>query len=354
MKISFIIPFAAMSGGNRVVSIYACKMQERGHEVLVVSQPARTQSLRQKLSRWWQNKTVLTGKTKAPVFDELGDAHVVLDRRRPPISSDLPDADIIVATWWKTAEWVAALPPEKGRKVYLLQDYETFDRQIEDVVATYSLPLQKLAVSSYIRDSVARHDGAGEIAMIPNSVDLEHFNAPPRAKNKTLKVGFLYTKSPRKNVALALEALHLAKERLPHLQVLAFGGKPPSKDLPLPEWIDYHISPPQTQIPKLYAACDLWLFTSLHEGFGLPLLEAMACRTPVLATSAGAAPDLITASNGCLLEGRADAFSDAIVHFDDMSDDHWRQMSEAAYRSTHSYSWDDATDRFVNYLEAMQ
>lgn len=288
------------------------------------------------------------------MFDALGEGHRVLESRRAPVASDLPDADIIVATWWKTAEWVAALPPEKGRKVYLLQDYETFDRQIEDVVATYSLPIRKIAVSGYIREAVAQYDGAGQIAVIPNSVDLTHFNAPPRARNQTLRAGFVYTNSPRKNVGLALEALRLAKARLPHLQVLAFGGKPASEKLPLPEWVDYHISPPQARIPELYAACDLWLFTSLHEGFGLPLLEAMACRTPVLATAAGAAPDLIDATNGCLLEARAEAFADAIVGFDAMADADWRLRSDAAHRSAHTYSWDDATDRLLDFLENVQ
>lgn len=356
MKITFLIPFAAMSGGNRVVTIYAQKMIERGHDVLVVSQPRKSPSLRTKLSRWWHRRPINSQKPSAPIFDFLGARHVVLDQRRPPLADDLPDADVVVATWWKTAEWVAALPPEKGKKVYFLQDYETFDRQTEDVVATYNLPLQKFAVSSYIQNAVAQHITADseQITVIPNAVDHSHFNVVPRQKNDVFTVGFIYTNSPRKNVKLALEALQIAKARLPHLRVIAFGGKAPTAELNLPEWVDYHINPPQKKIVDIYSSCDLWLFTSLHEGFGLPLLEAMACRTPVLATRAGAAPDVIDGNNGVLLDTDADAFADRISFFDEMTDENWLSWSDAAHQSVHSYSWDDATDRLLDFLKDLK
>lgn len=44
---------------------------------------------------------------------------------------------------------------------------------------------------------------------------------------------------------------------------------------------------------KLYAACFLYLFPSIHEGFGLPALEAMLCGAPVLASDASCIPEVI-------------------------------------------------------------
>jgi glycosyltransferase involved in cell wall biosynthesis len=44
-------------------------------------------------------------------------------------------------------------------------------------------------------------------------------------------------------------------------------------------------------LPGLYAACALLVFPSLAEGFGLPLLEAMACGAPVIAANASAIPE---------------------------------------------------------------
>lgn len=45
-------------------------------------------------------------------------------------------------------------------------------------------------------------------------------------------------------------------------------------------------------LPALYSAADALLFPSLYEGFGLPILEAMACGTPVLTSTGGSCPEV--------------------------------------------------------------
>lgn len=50
---------------------------------------------------------------------------------------------------------------------------------------------------------------------------------------------------------------------------------------------------PQSLMPFLYSAADLFLFPSLYEGFGLPPLEAMACATPVVASRVGSLPEVL-------------------------------------------------------------
>ncbi|MEG4213288.1 hypothetical protein [Microcoleus sp. S13_B4] len=60
-------------------------------------------------------------------FDKVDVESRVLETYRLITDVDVPDADIIMATWWETAEWVAKLSPSKGTKVYFLQHYEAFD-----------------------------------------------------------------------------------------------------------------------------------------------------------------------------------------------------------------------------------
>lgn len=348
MRITFILPVAGVNGGTRVIAIYARLLMARGHEVFIVSQPwVGSKGLRASLKRAIR-KSCANPPDASSLLGFLGPKHKILDRQRPPVAADMPDADIIVATWWETAEWVAALPPEKGRKHYLLQDYEVFPYlPVDRVAATFDLPLTKIAVSSYIRTELAENHDAREVHVVPNAVDLVQFGGRPRSKSKQTTVGFLYTSTPRKNISLAIDAINLAKKRLPDLRAEVFGLNPPDVALPLPEWVSYHVAPPQVEIPRIYAACDAWLFTSEKEGFGLPILEAMACRTPVLATRAGAAPDLIDGTNGVLLPGSAEAFADKILRFANMSADEWSAFSEAAYSTVASYTWDDATDRLI-------
>ncbi|TCM75883.1 glycosyltransferase family 4 protein [Rhodovulum steppense] len=351
MRITFILPVASQNGGVRVAATYARLLQERGHLVTVVSQPlwkprGRKARLR-RLLRLEKPKPF----QPTPLLDCLGDRHRVLERGRPVEARDLPDADIVVATWWHTAEWVARLPASKGRKVYLLQDYEVFPHlPMDRVAATYRFDMHKIAVSSYIRDTIQTNHGINGIEVVPNAVDLDQFKALPRSRNTDLTVGFLYTPVQRKNVLLAIESLELARHLVPGLKALAFGRKHPSDELLLPDWIAFRQAPDQAEIPGIYAACDLWLFTSDHEGFGLPILEAMACRTPVLATRAGAAPELVNGENGLLLPGDPQAFAREIARFAGMSDAEWLRYSVAAHATATAYTWEDAADRFLASL----
>jgi len=349
MKITFVMPLASTNGGIRVVATHARILHARGHDVTVISQAGRPPAGWKPLAKRLLGMRKRHAAVPSPLLDFLGPKHRILGQRRPLDAGDVPDADVVVATWWATAEHVAALPPSKGQKFYLLQDYEVFPNLPADrVIATYHLPLWKIAVSQYIRHEIETNHGAQVVGVVPNAVDLDQFAAPIRNRNEAVTVGFLYTQRPRKNIALAIEAIRLAKTRRPDLRVKVFGSKPPDAALPLPPWVDYHQDPAQQDIPGIYAACDAWLFTSEKEGFGLPILEAMACRTPVLATRAGAAPDLIDGTNGTLLPGTPEAFADEIQHFADMSDTDWQGFSAAAHHTATAYTWQDATDRLLD------
>jgi glycosyltransferase involved in cell wall biosynthesis len=149
----------------------------------------------------------------------------------------------------------------------------------------------------------------------------------------------------------SFEAYRLAREQRPDLKLVGFGGFDYHDDTSCPGFDRYAVAPPQSALPGLYASCDAWLFGSDSEGFGLPVLEAMACRTPVIATPAGAAPELLAEGGGVLLEGfDPRQMAQAILQVAQMDDTQWRSLSNQARQLACSHTWDDAADQLAQVL----
>jgi glycosyltransferase involved in cell wall biosynthesis len=108
------------------------------------------------------------------------------------------------------------------------------------------------------------------------------------------------TVQPRKNYQMLIQAFAGVAANWPHTLAIA-GGKGWLYDEMLAEierqalngrvrfigFVD------DADLPALYTGADLFLFPSLYEGFGLPLLEAMACGVPVLTSNASCLPEVV-------------------------------------------------------------
>jgi glycosyltransferase involved in cell wall biosynthesis len=281
-------------------------------------------------------------------FDGTNVPRKLLDCWRPIVDADLPDADVVIACWWETAEWVANLSAAKGAKAYFIQHHEVHSYLPKDrTEATYRLPMHKIAIAKWLVDVMRDRYGDADVSYVPNAVDIEQFTAPPRGKQTAPTVGMLYTPARWKGCDVALRAFDLAKQRVPDLRMVAFGSSQPQPRLPLPDGAEFAYQPPQDRIKDFYAKCDAWLFASRLEGFGLPILEAMACRTPVIGTPAGAAPELLEGGAGILVKPEdPNDMANAIERVARMNGEEWRAMSDLAYDRATRYTWDDATDRF--------
>jgi glycosyltransferase involved in cell wall biosynthesis len=268
-----------------------------------------------------------------------------------PLPDEVPDGDVIIATWWETAEWLDRLPLSKGIKVHFMQDYELWGGDATRVHAACSLPFPKITPSKWVLDLIHSELQQLETCHVPNAVDGELFTSPLRTKSNPLTVGFTYTSFAAKGCDLIIEAIRLARLRNPDIRVVCFGSIRPSSDASLPAGTEYSFQVPDELLPRIYMSADVWLFGSKKEGFGLPILEAMACRTPVIGTPAGAAPELLADGRGVLIPmGNPQAMADAILDFAAMSDSEWQLISDAAFNYAHRYTWDSATDRFEAYI----
>src|SRR5690242_6780874 len=136
MRITFVTPPLGLGGGTRVVVIYAQHLMRMGHAVRIVAPPPARVPLKQKVKAWL-NGDVRLGNSSESYIDGSGVDHHILGRPRAVIDADVPDADVVIATWWQSAEWVNALSPSKGTKVYFIQHHEIFPLMpVERVKAT--------------------------------------------------------------------------------------------------------------------------------------------------------------------------------------------------------------------------
>src|ERR1700754_3269308 len=103
MRITFVLAGGFnLAGGDRVISIYAEKLMKRGHQVLVVACPAYPPTPRKRLSTLVRERRWLSDPVPGPShFSHSPVPHVRLKTFRPVQSSDVPDADVVISTWWE-------------------------------------------------------------------------------------------------------------------------------------------------------------------------------------------------------------------------------------------------------------
>jgi glycosyltransferase involved in cell wall biosynthesis len=100
----------------------------------------------------------------------------------------------------------------------------------------------------------------------------------------------------------------------------------------------------------LYAGAHLFAFPSLYEGFGLPVLEAMSCGTPVLVSKSGALPEVIGEAGLAVNAEDPRTLADAIIRVMGNADLRLH-MREAGLRQAERFSWSRSADHLRLLLE---
>ena len=147
------------------------------------------------------------------------------------------------------------------------------------------------------------------ITPVPNAVETNFRPLPPErvqalrrkygVKPETFCLLSVGSDHPRKNLPNLIESLAILQQQGLPFELLKVGTdftdeqKQTIERLQLQGVVRYVGRPERSSLIDLYNAADVLVFPSLFEGFGLPLLEAMACGTPVITSNVSAMPEVV-------------------------------------------------------------
>jgi glycosyltransferase involved in cell wall biosynthesis len=290
VRVTFVLPFTSLTGGVKIVLEHANWFVDHGHQVTIVY-PLLPYRFGEGVASWratWEQLRGLAANLAKRNRIKWFPSRATL--RGVPAIKDrfLPDADAVIATAWPTAYSVAALAASKGEKFYFVQHYEAWRGPKKLVDESYRLPLKVVVVSTWLERLMREQFGATVVGKVINGVDPAVFYNDNKRFNEPRRVLLPYSRPPWKGTADGLAAVALARRTHPELQLVMYGLE---RGPDIPKDAEFHLRPMGERLRQLYCSCDIFLFPSRTEGFGLPPLEAMACKCAVVATRVGGIPD---------------------------------------------------------------
>ena len=348
MRVTFVLPSPARvpMGGVKVVVEYARRLVERGHQVSVVGPQRPGDGPRDRaFGLAVAARDRLHRVPDRPYFDAPGvDVRIIPS----PSARHVPNADVVIATGWQTAAWVAELPASKGRKGYFIQNHE--DYLDPRALGTWELPLAIFTCARWLADAVeaAGHPTLGHL---PNAIDPDEFGLDRPIADRDPRILWLYHRLPSKGPAEGLETLRSVLAQRPEVEVDVFAARPPSHRFP--DGVSVHVRPERATLRELYNRAAVFLHPSHIEGWPLPPMEAMACGAAVVAAANDGVREYLDPTCGRLAPvGDASALAQATL--DVLASERDRvTLAESARQRVSTYSWASSTDRLVEILEAI-
>lgn len=340
MKINFIIPFTRLSGGIRVVFQYANYLVSKGHDVVcyvpMVSYPGKGQSFlfRVKASlgntlkkqKWFSNNF----KIKLVPFIN---------------SFFLRESDITIATSWQTAYDVKNIK-NTDKKFYFVQGYETFNGSVDNVENTYRLGIPMIAISNFLKQKIEKISKE-KVEVIFNGLSEQEFVRPEFTKTSDEQRTILMMDhlSESKGSTEGIEVIDKVKKVMPNVHAVVFGRKISHK---YPDYFEVHEDPSRNELFNLYKKSGIYLFTSTVEGWGLPILEAMAAKDIVIGRNIGALSEIGNESNCHVIKSKNEMYKATLELL--KTPQRMIDIQENAYKTASNLKWDKSFSKFEKII----
>jgi glycosyltransferase involved in cell wall biosynthesis len=246
---------------------------------------------------------------------------------------------------------------------YVFAEDETQGKRTIKLLNTFQkhfgeVPERYIAVSQSTKMDAMRFWGlpADKIVVVHHGSFITPKN--PRVNFGSKKILTVSDISPRKNHLRLIRAFERVRERsqgpseliiagytrtvIPELEALMqeVASRPEDSKITFAGYL------PDSDILSLYEQADFFVYPSLYEGFGLPVLEAMACGCPVVASNVSSLPEVV--GDAALLVDPFDveALTRAMLLLLE-DDDLKREMSRKSIEQARKFSWEKAGDELL-------
>lgn len=342
MNISFVRHSLLNRGGDKMIVAYASYLANAGHRVVIKTNHLNT-------------VFELSPQVVVKSFKFPGKIGTIMSLFLETEDADIVVADIIPVTFFLSAR-------NMGRVLYFAQDYnencysnsgqKLFVRLLY-AICFKLLKVPVIAVSDDLAQTFARRFKTGS-KVICNGVDLKKFYYDVdedllRLKGDNKAVLFFSRRDYRKGFDLVLATIaKLQASDVVPLEIWTVGEYLTDEEIHCKHRDFGYVG--ETQLRRIMSSADLFLYPSRNEGFPLMVMEAFACRCPVVTTNA--VPYAIDCENAlvaCI--GDVEAIAQKVTQI--LTDDELaHELADTACRFVLEYSLESSAKEFEAALKA--
>lgn len=105
-----------------------------------------------------------------------------------------------------------------------------------------------------------------------------------------------------------------------------------------------------SELPLLYAGCKIFIYLSLYEGFGLPVLEAMSCGVPVICSNTSCFPEVIGDLDVSVSPLDIKQIKEKIELLIS-NKDYYKTIAQESYKRAGHFSWEKSAQEYYNVFK---
>ena len=233
---------------------------------------------------------------------------------------------------------------------YLWYSFLKMQKQVAPKIRNIITPSQS-SKKGIIEEFNCKKDN---ITVIYNGLDAEEFSPIEESKrNLNRLITTASADVPLKGLDYSLKALKILKKDNPNIHLIVIGSPKKGghterliKELNIKENVFFkkHIS--KEEIRKLYSTSSVAIVSSLYEGFGYPVIEAMSCEVPLIATNVSSIPELV-GKYGILIDPKDEnLLSNKIKKILSEYDEHKKTAIQGRQHIIKTFNWSKITNEY--------